>query len=594
MNDLPMKWNLDHIVPKSQYQKLYRQTEGSIKKLAAAQKGLSPSMSGKSFGKIMKLYEKIKEDVGRLHSFASLRISTDLNSQDARYYQSKSQDIKIKQAEAVIPINQWIMGKPVGKLKPLDDKNARRLFQALPDLAYVLNYLRAGAKHSLSQEAEKLVARKRTTGADPLNELYNLISDGFEYRFAPRGKKERILGTQSEVRNYFYSTDPREREAAYRGLLRPYSDNISKLYLIYQALVKDWDADARERNHPAPVSMRNFGNQVPDKAVSTLLDVTARNAGIYHEYFRLKARLLGMKKLRRFDIYAPLEQPKSRMPFGQAVDLVLDTFERFSPVFARHAKTIFDQTHIDSHPAQGKESGAYCAMIAPRITPYILLNYTGNSSSVLTLAHELGHGIHDILASGHSISAAHTTLPLAETASTTAEMIVFERLLSQVGSDRERQAMLFERLGESFATVLRQGYFVKFEMEAHKLVSEGAKESQLSDLYFRTLKEQFGSSVELVPEFRHEWAYIPHIFKTPFYCYAYNFGELLSMALFAQYKKEGRSFVPKLEKVLAYGASQSPERILQEIGIDMCSPAFWQGSFEVVRGWLEELKRLSK
>jgi oligoendopeptidase F len=340
--------------------------------------------------------------------------------------------------------------------------------------------------------------------------------------------------------------------------------------------------------------MRNFGNQVPDKAVSTLLEVTSRNTGLYHEYFRLKARLLGMKKLRRFDIYAPLEQPKARMPFGQARDLVLDTFQRFSPAFARHAKTIFDQVHIDSHPAPGKESGAYCAMIAPNITPYILLNYTGDSSSVMTLAHELGHGIHDILASGHSISAAHTTLPLAETASTTAEMIVFERLLSQAGSAREKQAMLFERLGESFATVVRQGYFVKFEMEAHKLISGGAKESQVSDLYFRMLKDQFGSSVELAPEFRHEWAYIPHIFKTPFYCYAYNFGELLSMALFARYKKEGRSFVPKLEKVLAYGGSQSPELILKEIGIDMCSPAFWQGSFEVVRGWLEELKKLSR
>jgi oligoendopeptidase F len=464
----------------------------------------------------------------------------------------------------------------------------------VPDLEYVLSYQRRGAVHTLDQDVEKVMARKKVTGADPLNELYNLVSDGFEYRFKPQGKKEKVFKTQSPVRAYFYSSDQAERQAAYQALFKPYQDNISKFYVIYQALAKDWDQDAKDRNFVSPMAMRNFYNQVPDKAIETLLKVSADNSGIYQEYFRLKARLLGVKKLRRYDIYAPLEKQKASLPFDRAKALVLETFKEFSPGLARNARQIFEAGHIDTHPRTGKEAGAFCAMITPKTTPYILLNYSGDNSSVMTMAHELGHGAHNLYASAHSASSAETTLPLAETASTTAEMLMFERLLSQTRSDREKRAMLLEKIGDSYATVMRQAYFVKFEMAAHQMLLQGAKESQLSDLYLKMLKEQFGSSLDVADEFRYEWAYIAHIFKTPFYCYAYNFGELLSMALYARYKKEGRSFVPKIENILSYGGSQSPELILKQVGIDMCSASFWQGSYDVVRGWLEELKRLSK
>jgi len=589
-----LQWDLNDIVARKKFDEFFGDVGKNILRLGDCLQKLSPGMPEEGFRQMMSLSEKLKEDISRLSSYGSLWMSVDINSQDARLYKSRAQDLMVSHTQALIPITQWLMGKPVKDLRRLDDANAQRLFKAVPDLEYVLSYQRLGAAHTLDQDVEKVMARKRVTGADPLNELYNLVSDSFEYHFKPKGKKERIFKTQSQVRDYFYSSSPAERQAAYQALFKPYQADISKFYVIYQALAKDWDQDAKDRNFVSPMAMRNFYNQVPDKAIDTLLQVSSANAGLYREYFKVKARLLGVKKLQRYDIYAPLEKQKASMPFDRAKALVLETFKEFSPALAQNARQIFEAGHLDTHPRPGKEAGAFCAMVTPKITPYILLNYSGDNSSVMTLAHELGHGAHDLFASAHSFSSAETTLPLAETASTTSEMLVFERLLSQTKSDREKRAMLLEKIGDSYATVMRQAYFVKFEMAAHQLLLQGAKESQLSDLYLKMLREQLGSSVDVADEFRYEWAYIAHIFKTPFYCYAYNFGELLSMALYARYKKEGRSFVPKMEKILSYGGSQSPELILKQVGIDMCSASFWQGSYDVVRGWLEELKRLSK
>ena len=594
MTKQELQWNLNDIIARGKFDEFSRAFEKNILKLGDYYKALSPAMSEECFRQMMSFTERLKEDVNRLGSFGSLWMAVDIHSQDAMLYKSRAQDLMVSHTQALIPITQWLMGKPVEGLRRLDDANAQRLFKAVPDLEYVLSYQRRGAVHTLDQEVEKVMARKKVTGADSLNELYSLVSDGFEYRFKPKGKKETVFKTQSPIRALFYSPSPDERQAAYQALFKPYRENISKFYVIYQALAKDWDQDARDRNFVSPMAMRNFYNQVPDKAIETLLQVSADNAGIYQEYFRVKARLLGVNKLQRYDIYAPLEKQKSSMPFDRAKALVLETFKEFSPGLAQNARQIFEACHLDTHPRPGKEAGAFCAMVTPKITPYILLNYSGDNSSVMTMAHELGHGAHDLFASAHSVSAAETTLPLAETASTTAEMLMFERLLAQTKSDKEKRAMLLEKIGDSYATVMRQAYFVKFEMAAHQLLLQGAKESQLSDLYLKMLKEQLGSSVDVADEFRYEWAYISHLFKTPFYCYAYNFGELLSMALYARYKKEGRSFVPKIENILSYGGSQNPELILKQVGIDMCSASFWQGSYDVVRGWLEELKRLSK
>ena len=589
-----LRWNLNDIVAKGAYDQLYAEIESDINTLPSFRERLKPQMSVTEFKQMVEFAENVRMKLSRLSSYGELWESSDFKSQDAKLYKSRSQDLTIKFSDATLPMEHWLKGLPVEGLEKLDDFNANRLFAEMSDLEYVFNYNRLAAQHTLSQGEERIISRKSITGEKALVDLYNLITDSFEYKFQPRGGKARVFKTQGQVRNYYYSAKAAEREAAYKAIFKPYCENEDKLFVIYRALVKDWGNDAQLKKFASPISMRNFDNRVPDAAIETLLDVCSRNVGLYQDFFRYKAKLLKMKKLRRYDLYAPLEAPKTKMPMAEAKKMVLDIFREFTPSFADKSEVIFKANHIDSHPRPGKDTGAFCSDIGPGITPFILLNYTGNNSSIATMAHELGHGIHDLYASKHSYSSSHTTLPLAETASTISELMVFEKLLSQAKSDKERQAMLLEKLGDSYATVIRQAYFVMFENEAHRRISEGIKSDQLSDLYIKLLRSQLGSAVEVADEFRSEWSYIPHIFQTPFYCYAYNFGELLALALFARYKDEGKSFVPKIEKVLAYGGSQSPDIIIKEVGMDMSSPAFWQGSFDVVKTWLDELKRLSK
>lgn len=589
-----LRWDLGDIIARGQFDREIKEAEAGIVRLTELTKTLSPGMGEAQFRKVIEFREGLMARLSRLGSYGRLWERADHKSQDAGLYKSRAQDLELKYTDASLPLDHWLKGLEVEGLKILDEGNARRLFASLPDLEYIFTYSRAAARHTLTQGEEKIIARKAVTGKQALVDIYEQITGGFAYQFRPRGGRPRQLKTQGEARSYFYSPKAAEREAAYRAVMAPYQENEDKLFIIYRALVKDWDNDARLRGFASPIAMRNFSNRVPDQAIDTLLQACQKNTGLYQEFFRNKAAMLGIRKLRRYDLYAPLDKPKGKMPLPQAKELVLEIFREFSPGFAQRAESIFRANHVDSHPRPAKDSGAFCSDIAPGITPYVLLNYTGNSSSVSTLAHELGHGVHDLYAANHYFSSSHTTLPLAETASTISELMVFEELLRRAGSDRERQAMLMEKLGDSYATVIRQAYFVIFEQEAHHRISQGIKGGQLSDLYLKQLRSQLGSAVEVPDEFRSEWSYIPHIFHTPFYCYAYNFGELLALALFARYKDEGKSFVPKIEKILAYGGSQSPDLIIKEVGMDMSSPEFWQGSFEVVKSWLTELKRLSK
>lgn len=587
-----MRWRLSDIVPRSKFEELFRRTERGIEALRKSINRFSTRMAGDEFRREMEAGEILLEDLSRLSGFCSLWEATDLKSQEAKLLRSRTDGLLVKYSDAVIPVQHWLKGLPIEGKPPLDEANARRLFASVPDLSYVLGHMRSLAVHTLAPGEERIMARKRISGAGALSDLYDVLVDGFRYEFRPRGARPKTFNSQEPLRSYFSSARPAEREAAYRAVFEPYDRNLTAFFLIYQAIVKDWVSDSRLRKHHSPISMRNVHNQVPDEAVEALLATVGDNAGLFQEFFRHKARCLGAKRLRRYDIMAPVDKEEKNIPLDRARRLVLDTFRSFAPGFAERAEQVFRSQHIDSHPRQGKRGGAFCSNVTPKILPYVLLNYTGNSSSVSTMAHELGHAIHDIYASGHTISAAGTTLPLAETASTIAEVIVFERLLETARTPREKRALLMEKMVDAYSTIVRQAYIIRFELEAHRRMEQGVRADDLCQAYLGLLRSHFGSAVEVSDEFRLEWAYIPHIFHTPFYCYAYSFGDLLSLALYARYKSQGSAFVPKIERILAYGSSKSPEAILAEVGIDMADRGFWQGSFDILQGWLDQLRKL--
>ncbi len=254
------------------------------------------------------------------------------------------------------------------------------------------------------------------------------------------------------------------------------------------------------------------------------------------------------------------------------------------------AERVLSEGHLDGEIRKGKRGGAFCFTVLPRLTPWVLVNYAGRVRDVATLAHELGHAVHSMLAGHHSSLTQHASLPLAETASVFGEMLMTDRLLREEPDPLARRELLAAAVDDVYATVLRQAYFVLFEIEAHEAVRAGRSTDELSEIYMGKLREQFGDSVELPPEFRHEWVSIPHIYQTPFYCYAYSFGQLLVLALYRRFQEEGEAFKPGYLRLLSYGGSARPEHILAEVGIDMTDRSFWQGGFDLVRERIDELE----
>jgi oligoendopeptidase F len=406
------------------------------------------------------------------------------------------------------------------------------------------------------------------------------------------GGKEKEM-TASELFSYRYSTDPKVRAESYQAQFKVYSHDGPILGQMYQTRVRDWhNENVNLRKFKSPIAVRNLSNDVPDEAVDALLDVAKKNVGIFQRYFKMKAKYIGMKKIRRYDIYAPLARSKKTYTWDEAVNMVLDSFQAFEPKIAELAKRVFDQNRIDSEIRKGKNGGAFCWGYLPEETPYVLINYQGTGREVATLAHELGHAIHAMLASHHSTFTFHSSLPLAETASTFAEMVLIDKLLAEEKDESVRRDILFKQMDDSYATIMRQSYFAIFEKEAHDLVMKNASVDDLCKAYLDSLKQHFGDSLELSDEFKWEWVGIPHIYHTPFYVYAYAFGQLLVLALYQQFKAEGESFKPKYLKILSAGGSESPEKILKEAGINIRDPKFWQGGFDVLEKLVSELEKL--
>lgn len=583
-------WDLDAILPAGEFDKLYAEVETAMREYSDWQKRLTPDVDEADFQAYFAWNFALSEKMTRLYSRPSLTESVDSKSTEAKRDKPRAQDLAVRLAEAVRPISMWLKGKDVEGMQTLDDANARRLFGCVDGMEYVLTYARDMARHTLAQAEESIISHKDATGTSVLTDLRDMIETDFTYELKLDGKKE-FYETSEELKSGIYSSNPARRKATYTALFEPYIRDEDKFFKVYQSIVKDWAYEAGLRGYSSPIGMRNAANHVSDKAIEALMKVCEAERGVYHDFFRWKAGELGVKKLRRYDLYAPLANAKAEYTYSEAVDMVLDSFSKYSTDFAAKARQILDARHIHSHPAPTKRSGAFCAAITPSMTPYVMLNFASKSRDVATLAHELGHGVHDMYARHLPIGSHHPNLPLAETASTFGEMLLFEALLEKTKDKAEKQTLLAEKIADSYATISRQNYFVKFEIAAHKAIPEGASLVDIQKLWLDGLKQQFGDVVEVDDIFQHEWAYIPHIVHTPFYCYAYNFGELLSLSLYARYKQEGASFAPKVEAILAAGGSRDPKLVLEEVGIDYESEDFWRGGFEVIRGWMSDLEK---
>jgi oligoendopeptidase F len=438
------------------------------------------------------------------------------------------------------------------------------------------------------------------TGTNALIKIYDRMTSGFEFVIITKKGRRTVkkkFSNKEKMLSLIRAPKPEERKAAYKSLLKVYETNSGVLGEIFLNRVIEWrDEYIALRGFKSPISVRNVYNNLDDVTVDALLEVCRRNSEVFHEYFREKAKMLGVKKLQRYHLYAPLSLTshyRRRFTYEKAIDIVLKTFEDFNPQFREFAERLLNEKHVDSEIRKNKRGGAFCSTIIPKKTPYVLLNFDGKTRDVSTIAHEFGHAIHSLAASDKPISVSHAPLPLAETASVFAEALLNDQLSKNITA-KERKILLAEQIDDMYATTMRQAYFTLFEIDAHKVIAEqNATIDEVSELYFKNLNEQLGNSVDISPDFKWEWLYIPHFYHTPFYCYAYSFGNLIVLSLYQQFKTEGSSFIPRYLKILSAGGSRKPEELLQESGINISQHEFWQQGFDLIAKKIQEFREMA-
>ncbi|MGZ5499725.1 MAG: M3 family oligoendopeptidase [Nitrososphaeraceae archaeon] len=564
-----------------------------VKKFENNRNLLNDDISSQKFSEMLLHLEKISEKLNMVIGFAHLQYSSNTSSNEYSALVTEMELLGTEISNKLIFFDIWFKNI-------LKEKDANRIIQTVdPVYKHFLTHKRILSKYTLSEKEEKIVNILEVSGPTALVKIYDRMTNSFEFVLEIKRNNKitrKKFINKEKLMSLVRSNKSEERKAAYKSLFNVYKNNSGVLGEIYLNLIVQWhDENIKIRGFDSPISVRNVYNDISDSVVSTLLDTCKKNSFIFHKYFNLKAKMLKLKKLERYHLYAPLVKKgmvQKRYTYEQAVNIVLNVFESFDPKFREYAEIVFNKNHIDAEIRKGKMSGAFCSTITPKLTPYILLNYDGMYRDISTMAHEFGHAIHSICSSNLPIAVSHAPLPLAETASVFAEMLLNEKLAEEM-TEQGRSILLAEQIDDMYATIMRQSYFTLFEIDAHsKVIENNANIDNVSNLYKKNLQDQFGNSVIISDDFMWEWTYIPHFYHSPFYCYAYAFGNLLVLSLFNMYKKEGKSFIPKYLNLLSAGGSKKPETLLTEIGFDISNKRFWQQGFDLLSEKIGDLENI--
>ncbi len=559
--------------------------EAAIQQLEGQRDSLTAEITAADFNAVLDNIRVMLRHIYALNAYGYLWFSEQTQNQDALAFMGRIEQISTAAQNRTLFFDLWF--------KQLDDATAQRLIEAAGDSAYFLELKLLTKAFVLPEAQEQLINTKDSNGQKALNNIYEMITNAYTYTVTVDGEAQTL--TRGALMNLVRRPDADIRHAAYEELYKVYGEQGLVLAQIYIHMVRDFhEENVKLRGFPTPISVRNKAQDIPDAAVDALLETCRANTGVFQRWFALKADAVGMEKLRRCDIYAPLAAAEKEYTYDEGVNLVLDVMNDFSPEVRDITARVFTDDHIHSAVLPGKMGGAFCYGVLPDVTPYVMMNYNNSANDVATLAHELGHAIHDMYAGeANDILTFQPCLPLAETASTFAEMLVTDRLLSEEKDPSVRRSLIGNFLDDNYATIMRQAYFAIWEKTAHQMIKDGASVSELNAAYLENLKEQFGDAVEIEEHFQWEWVSIPHFYNWPFYVYAYAFGQLFVLSLYQRYRAEGAAFVPSYLKILKYGGGASPTHILTEAGVDMTDPAFWQGGFDFISTFIDELETLA-
>jgi len=550
-------------------------------------RGKVGTLSSEGLAQAVDALEQLSEPVARALSYASLLFAADTSDPQRGALLQRVQERASEIRNTVVFFElEWVA---------LHDDVAEKLLSdpALARRKHFLASLRRYRPHVLSEPEEKLLEETANTGRRAFGRLFDEVMGSLRFPFEHGGKAEEL--SEEEVLAKLHEPERELRRAAAAALTKGLRLNARLLGFIFNTLVQDKAVQDRLRRFASAMQDRHLANEIDPASVEALLASCERRYPLVARYYGLKARLLGLPFLEDYDRYAPLPGETGSRSFADAKQIVLDAYRDFTPELANIASRFFDRRWIDAELRPGKRGGAFSASTLPSLHPYVLLNYTGNLRDVMTLAHELGHGVHQSLARGQGLFEQDTPLTTAETASVFGEMLVFRRLMREENDPRVRLALLCGKLEDAFATVFRQVVMTRFEQGLHAARrSEGELEiPRINELWLATNRPMFGDSVRLSEDYGYWWLYIPHFVHSPFYCYAYAFGELLVLALLRRYDEEGAAFVPRYLALLSAGGSDTPPRLLGKLGLDITDPAFWDGGLALLEGLVAEAEALA-
>jgi oligoendopeptidase F len=478
----------------------------------------------------------------------------------------------------------------------LPDETARTLIEAssLARYRHFLEQKRAWRPHYLSEPEEKVLDDKSVTGRAAFVRLFDESVAAIQFPFEHGGKAE--LLSMQQINAKLYDADRSVRKAAAEGWTKGLQDNSRLLTFIFNNLVLDHKIDYELRKFSGPMASRHLANEITDEVVDALMTAVERHHATVQRYYRLKAKLLGLEPLYDYDRYAPLFPDQPAVDWPKAKKIVQESYRAFDRRAGEIIGMFFSRSWIDAELRPGKRSGAFSSSGVPSAHPYILMNYTDKLRDVMTLAHELGHGLHQYLSRRVGYLQCDTPLTTAETASVFGEMLTFHRLLELFPEPRTRLAMLCSKIEDGFATVFRQVVLTRFEQLLHKARREQGElaTEQINELWLTANRPMHGDIVRLSDGYAWWWSYIGHFIHVPFYCYAYAFGELLVLALVQKYKQDGAAFVPKYLELLSAGGSESPPKLLARLGIDITDPTFWELGLRLLGDMVSEAEELAK
>ena len=547
----------------------------------------SPSLTAGKLAEAVGELERLSEGIGKILSFAYLLFAADTRDpKTGAFRSSMQQKVTELQKKLIFFYVEWVS---------VSKKRAEKLMNH-PELSGYRHFLeqeRQYKGHTLSEAEEKILQEKSNTGQKAFSRLFDEVVNNIEFRVRLSGKTEKL--NQSRTLSLLYDPDRKKRKAAWGGLTRGLTGNSHVLTYIFNTLVADHSINDRLRSYEDPMSARHLSNEISHGAVETLLESCERNFEFVRRYYTLKRELLGYRRFYDYDRYAPLGSEREQVPWEKAKEIVLSSFGEFSPEMEKTASLFFEKNWIDAELRDGKRGGAFSHGTVPGAHPYVFMNYTGKPRDVMVLAHELGHGVHQYLSRRQGYFQAHTPLTTAETASVFAEMLVFHRLKEEETEKEGRLVLVAEKLEDIMATVFRQAVLTRFEQSLHRERREEGElaTARINELWIEANRDMFGDSVSLTENYAHWWLYIPHFIHSPFYCYAYSFGELLTLALYGMFLERGRSFVPDYMGLLRSGGSASPSELLLGVGVDINDPDFWQAGLDVIGAMVDEVEELS-